>query len=892
MPSNLWQQAKQALSEALSLDRQARADFLQQLENQSPELAAEVRTLIAAGEAAEEENFLELPANRVELEDTVAFNNQVSFSTFATLPPTAGKAPNLQPPLPDGPINTSALVTEDYEIEELIGQGGMGVVYKAYQHSLRRHVALKIIPDRLLRTPEEVARFQIEAESAAMLDHPGIVPVYEVGEHYGTHFYSMALVDGKNLAAYVGDESARLDHDKAAEIIEQVCHAVQYAHDRAVIHRDLKPENILLDNEGRPRLTDFGLAKVLKDDEGLTMTGQVMGTPRYMAPEQATGNQSELSNRTDVYSLGATLYALLAGRPPFAADTILQTIKQVVEIPPPSLAQYAPNVGPDLQTICEKCLAKRPRDRYASAGEVAVDLRRYLDGYSIAARPLGRWTRGYLWCRRNPAVAAMIAFATTTLVIATVVSSIFAYRTSQAYKNLDANARQLREAIKDSFVFASENDLAQEPGMQAARETLLKTALQYYSELAKQTPEDSTSQQEMAEAQFMLGKVEAALGHTKSARVSYENARGVQQRLAEKVPNDTSILADLAKTHTELANVARHQWTQQSIIDTQQTEPAEGDNELFEQWIAQVTRALEIRQELVDLQPAHHESLRLLANATMNLAIAKGERGFAHGQIDQVAATRKLMLHAQEIRQQAIKQPDAKPEVLRDYAQGYINLANLGTRIAAMTTPEQKVREHLLQSRADARQAVDAYHSLAPSARNFDTQLQLSSCYRLMANTEFQLSLLEEAKSSYQRSQEIIENLSARNPHVLHYRLRLAETYYNLCNLCFFQKQTNMALKHLADCRECLLDGIRINPRDDQAAQELAASVRAIALALAEEKSFQIALDQLDQTIAPLEALIEQSPEYSSLARQVEDLQKTAERIRSDQRKSEESPVA
>ena len=237
----------------------------------------------------------------------------------------------------------------------------MGVVYKAYHRSLRRTVALKIITGGGLRDEVDIARFHIEAEAAARLDHPGIIPVYDVGEHQGNHYYAMAYVEGPPLSSFVGASAKKLPPRRAAEIMEQVCRAVQYAHDRAVIHRDLKPANIMLENEEIPRLADFGLAKNMHEEEGLTMTGQVMGTPSYMAPEQARGKLDEISNRTDVYSLGATLYALLAGKPPFAGGTMLETIRQVVRADPEPLTQIVHAIPQDLQTICEKCSSQESR---------------------------------------------------------------------------------------------------------------------------------------------------------------------------------------------------------------------------------------------------------------------------------------------------------------------------------------------------------------------------------------------------------------------------------------------------------------------------------------------------------------------------------------------------
>src|SRR5262245_36273797 len=237
----------------------------------------------------------------------------------------------------------------DYELLQEIARGGMGVIFKARQVTLNRVVAIKMILAGSFARPEDVQRFRTEAEAAAQLDHPGIVPIYEVGEHDGQHYFSMAFVDGESLARRVAD--GPLDPRIAAEIVETVSEAVQYAHDRGVIHRDLKPGNILLDKDGNPRVTDFGLAKLIESGSDLTGTGQILGTPSYMAPEQASGAQGQLTIAVDIYGLGAVLYAMLAGRAPFAGSSVLETIQQVLDRHPEPPSRLNPRVPRDLEVI-------------------------------------------------------------------------------------------------------------------------------------------------------------------------------------------------------------------------------------------------------------------------------------------------------------------------------------------------------------------------------------------------------------------------------------------------------------------------------------------------------------------------------------------------------------
>ena len=289
----------------------------------------------------------------------------------------------------------------------------MGVVFEARQVSLNRPVAIKMIRAGLLAGEADLQRFRIEAEAVAHLDHPRIVPIYGVWEDHDCHYFSMKLIPGGSLAIRLPEYPA--DPRAAAQLVAEVARAIQHAHDRGILHRDLKPSNILIDEEGRPHVTDFGLAKRSGDESNLTQSGAIVGTPSYMAPEQASGGKVPVTAVTDVYGLGAVLYALLTGRPPFVGDTILETIEQVRGRPPASPSRLNPRVGRDLETICLRCLEKDPWRRYASADALADDLRRWLGGKPIAARPVGVASRAWMWSRRNPIVtgllAALIVFA-------------------------------------------------------------------------------------------------------------------------------------------------------------------------------------------------------------------------------------------------------------------------------------------------------------------------------------------------------------------------------------------------------------------------------------------------------------------------------------------------
>jgi tetratricopeptide (TPR) repeat protein len=457
----------------------------------------------------------------------------------------------LSPPLAAGTI------LGDYELLQEIAHGGMGIVYRARQMSLLRLVAVKVLQAGPLASPEQWQRFQVEAESIASLDHPNIVPIYEIGIHDNRPFFSMKLLEGGSLADRLRGGN-RPTPREAAQLLAPVADAVHYAHQRGILHRDLKPANILLDSQGQPHVSDLGLAKRAGQTgetpvppAALTVSGAIVGTPSYMAPEQAAGSRT-LTTATDVYGLGAILYELLTGRSPFRGEDLFDTLRQIQETEPPAPRSVDPRIDRDVETICLKCLQKEPARRYTSAAELALDLRRYLAGEPIAARPVGRLERLWLWCRRRPVAAAVTLAFVAVIVTAFVLVDRARRQAEDRERRLAASQDEARRVLDEFCQELSKESWGDDPLIAEHRKTLLEKSLAYYQKFLADPQAEAPARDELVAAYVRLGDISVALAKPDKALDAFERARAAAETLRQLHPDDTKAGLWLGRIHDRI----------------------------------------------------------------------------------------------------------------------------------------------------------------------------------------------------------------------------------------------------------------------------------------------------------------------------------------------------
>ncbi|MCA9085938.1 MAG: serine/threonine protein kinase [Planctomycetaceae bacterium] len=700
----------------------------------------------------------------------------------------------------------------DYELQEVIGRGGMGTVYRARQLKLNRVVAVKMIIRQHLK-PSLVDRFYVEARAAGKLDHPGIVPVYDVGQFGPYVYYAMALVPGGTLSELVAQR--RPSAQAAADVVRMIAEAVQYAHERGVIHRDLKPSNILLESERQPKVADFGLAKQLEASSDLTASGDVLGTPGYMPPEQA-GGQSGVTTAADIYGLGAILYHLLTGKAPFEGQDPVAVIYRVVNEEPASIIRQNPDVPLDLETIALHCLAKHPEERYESAGEVARELKRFLSGEPIHVRPLSAFGRTVRWCRRSPAMAAMTFAAMAALLGGAAFSTYFGLLANERSRTLTAVNENLTIAERDarrsaddarakaelatrqanttlslleSTLYELQPILSNDPALQLRRRKLLQSVLAGLDELHA----DSATEQRIrrCRANTLLGlagvthQVGDETGRTglTASRPLFTDAFERLHDLHQTSPDDAAAAEDLLAAVLEFSNIladasewkAARDYAERTLAASQRlsvTAESSSDFRLhgrlveFEVLYGETlmrTGEMSRAKELLDqanrrcqavLPRAAHDTYvhRELVHSFLKLGdwhLQKKEWAVAGGHFEKMAAEAKKIVERQPGQSKAIMDVSTA-------------LGRLGDVSQSLQQPDKALvyyQESLEYAEAAARMAPE----------NDFVQWQLSFSYQELADCHLRAKRFREARTEALRCMEIRSRLAkvdTANPHL------------------------------------------------------------------------------------------------------------------------------
>ncbi len=763
-----------------------------------------------------------------------------------TLPPPTGRAAfaesdatltpghevRLPPPLPSdgaGGIATGASFG-DYQVIETIAKGGMGIVFKARQRKLNRIVAIKMILAGQFADKTEVDRFYSEAEAAATLSHPNIVAIHEIGEVQGQHFFSMDYIEGHSLTEMVRENP--LTPRRAAEFLRTIAETMQFAHDRGIVHRDLKPSNVLVDRQQRPLITDFGLAKHVSNQSQITISGAIVGTPSYMPPEQAEGKGDQIGPTSDIYSLGAILYELVTGRPPFKAATPFETIRQVIQDEPLSPRLVNPGVPKDLETICLKCLQKEQSRRYETSQNLADELGRFLRGEPINARPINRLARFWRLCRRYPVTSSAIALALLLLVMTAVVSTTLSITTARALTQAEHDFRQAMAAVNDLFTTVSEDTLLNQPGMQPLRKDLLEKALTYYEGFLAQRKNDPRVQDELGSAYFRVGLITEALESPDKALDAYETARQMQTSLLEARPGDAARLEALGNTLNALGTVR---------VKQKKYEPAR----------TEYRSAIRVRTRLAATDPANSEFQRVLANTYMNLGLVEFNAG-------NLPAARLQIEQAQKTRQAALARDDRNAKLRRDLGKGYFNLGNLDTA-------DSRTSDAIGNFEAATAQFEQL---VVGNASDLENRKLLALCCSLLGDL-LRTDRPDEARRRYQQASDGLDTLIQQNPDVVDFQTERAGIFMTLTQLEFDAGNGAAVLSNLDQARGILQPLVDRFPRVPRYQQDLAVTLRELAIQEDAAGKQAQAREHLAQAVKMLGELAARYPDEAMYAEQL-----------------------
>jgi tetratricopeptide (TPR) repeat protein len=687
-----------------------------------------------------------------------------------------------------------------YEILGELGRGGMGVVYLARQLALDRRVALKMLRAGDDADPETLARFRREAEVVARLQHPHVVQIHEVGMHQGRSFCALELIDGGSLDR----RWARTPQPagQTAELIETLARAVHAAHTQGIVHRDLKPANVLVTLDGVPKITDFGLAKRLDLGPGDTKSNMIMGTPSYMAPEQGQGLSKTVGPAADVYALGAILYEGLTGRPPFKGESALETLHQVLSQEPVTVRALQPKVPGDLETICLKCLRKEPGKRYASALDLAEDLRRFRNGEPIAARQTPAWERTVKWARRRPAVAALVGVGTVGLLSLLAIWLGFTGRLRTERVRADGqrdealkNFRRARDAVDKYLTQVSDNPKLQGQDLRSLRQELLASAKTFYEEFVNERQDDVNLRADLALAYCRLGAITAEIG-SKEEAMRY--CRQGTTLLADVIPgHEDSTRLQLELVHGQRflgvlysdlgLNGEAEQALHKALALLESVMKPDPDNAGYRailatahQTLGNVYRTIGQRNAAEQECLAALDILESLAGQNPNEATYHSRIADCYIALGDLFEDRNLVLKAEQVYRKAIAIQDGLvkryPATLayrQQLAWVYNNLGKLYVSTRRFQDAEEPLGKGL-----DLRRILTEQH---PSVNDF--RLELATSYNNLGTVYTETRRFQEAVQAYQSAARLQKEVAERQPNLLEARIGLGRGYNNLAAL-------------------------------------------------------------------------------------------------------------
>lgn len=746
----------------------------------------------------------------------------------------------------------------DFVLLGELGRGGMGVVYEARQISLSRRVALKVLPFAAVLDAQQIARFKNEAQAAAQLHHPSIVPVYAVGSERGVHYYAMQLVDGQSLDRAIGELRAAADaeqhslahgrDERAAErrdvcavtaawsgggsllsghwadrpeyfrtvvrLVIQAAEALHAAHAEGVVHRDVKPSNLMLDSTGKLWVTDFGLARC-QSGMDLTRTGDVVGTRQYMSPEQALGEAALVDQRTDVYSLGATLYELLTLRPAFDGDDAATLLRHIEQHEPIRPRQLQPLIPADLETVVQKAMARGRDERYQTAAELAEDLRRVLDGQPTIARPptplerLGKWAR-----RHRRVVAASGAIGLVALVGFMFATLLIHREKTKALSDYARAERYFRQAQHTVDLFGSRvaQRLADVPGAEGVRRELLAETLRYYQQFIEQAGDDPSLRSELATTYSKIGTLNDELGLTDEAIAAHESAITLLGELAGEAPHDVDYAQRLAVGYNNLALALGR---------------AGRGNDAR----AAFGQAIAGQRQLLDQQPDDRQLRSELAVSFSNLGTLERDAGA-------IDKARAAFGEAIRVIEPLAEQPPDDPAMLRGMAAAYNNLAALDA------SDDQAQAETLYEQAA-------AYQRLAMKSRPGDRAYRsdLAATLNNLGAAQSRAGQFEQAAQTYRDAIELQKDLVRLVPLDRGYRRDLAVSYNNLGLACTRLGRSSVAERCFNNALGFSKQLLAERPNDTGMQSSVGGIYNNLGIVLEKERRYDAAADSFAQAI-------------------------------------------